>query len=234
MFKTRAISDGIMFDSSHAQLPYIVRGVSQVELALEADQHHVGMVALGRVELDDEHGSIRLEPGMFFSLGESLLRPATEDAKVCVISAPFYKGLRQFGGPLEMSGRLRYVDGCSDTLLLGPSRKGEPCLNHLHIPAYVNQRLHFHPSDRVGIIFGGHGVCCTEFGESELNPATCWHIPAGMNHNFKTESQHLDVITWHPDSDFGPSDENHPMINRTWVRQNILRADRESCEAHQI
>ena len=25
----------------------------------------------------------------------------------------------------------------------------------------------------------------------------------------------LDVIAWHPDSDFGPTDQDHPMINRT-------------------
>jgi hypothetical protein len=27
----------------------------------------------------------------------------------------------------------------------------------------------------------------------------------------------MDVIAFHPDSDFGPEDENHPMINRTIV-----------------
>ena len=27
----------------------------------------------------------------------------------------------------------------------------------------------------------------------------------------------MDVIAYHPDSDFGPQDEDHPMINRTIV-----------------
>lgn len=27
----------------------------------------------------------------------------------------------------------------------------------------------------------------------------------------------MDVIAYHPDSDFGPQDEDHPMVNRTIV-----------------
>jgi hypothetical protein len=27
----------------------------------------------------------------------------------------------------------------------------------------------------------------------------------------------MDVIAWHPDSDFGPEDDDHPMVNRTIV-----------------
>jgi hypothetical protein len=35
-----------------------------------------------------------------------------------------------------------------------------------------------------------------------------------------TEDSHLDVIAYHPDTDFGPTDDNHPMINRTWFDNN--------------
>jgi len=69
--------------------------------------------------------------------------------------------VRQFGGPLEATGRLRYVDGCSDTLLVCPPRLGEPCLNHLHIPPHTQQSEHFHPSLRIGVIARGAGVCHT-------------------------------------------------------------------------
>ena len=27
----------------------------------------------------------------------------------------------------------------------------------------------------------------------------------------------MDVIAYHPDSDWGPTDETHPMVNRTFV-----------------
>jgi hypothetical protein len=42
-----------------------------------------------------------------------------------------------------------------------------------------------------------------------------WRIPTGSVHSFYTRETPLDVIAWHPDSDFGPTDENHPMRNRT-------------------
>src|SRR5437868_6871082 len=63
-----------------------------------------------------------------------------------VIEQRGYRNVRQFGGPLEMTGRLRYVDGCSDTLLVCPPRLGEPCLSHLHIPPSTQQSVHSHPS----------------------------------------------------------------------------------------
>ena len=68
-----------------------------------------------------------------------------------VISCPGYTGLFHLGGPLEREGRLRYIDGCSDTLLVSPPRRGDPCLNHLHGPPGTRQSPHTHPSARVGV-----------------------------------------------------------------------------------
>lgn len=131
-----------------------------------------------------------------------------------------YRSVRQLGGPLELSGRLRYVDGCSDTLLVCPPRLGEPCLNHLHIPAQTDQSEHSHPSLRVGVIARGRGVCRTPAGDVPLTQGLGWLIPSGLRHSFITRDQALDVFAWHPDSDFGPTDEDHPMINRTLLSQS--------------
>ena len=140
-----------------------------------------------------------------------------DGAKVILIArkgtdAPFL-----MGGPIEFEGRLKYIDGCTDSLLLPPWKKGEPCLNHLHFPAGINQTEHTHPSDRLGVIVRGRGWCDTPDGTFELRPGMLWRIPAGGVHKFRTESEYMDVIAFHPDSDFGPEDENHPMINRTIV-----------------
>ena len=126
-----------------------------------------------------------------------------------------YRSVRQLGGPLEPAGRLRYVDGCSDTLLVCPPRLGEPCLNHLHIPAQTDQSEYTHPSLRVGVIARGRGVCRTPAGDVPLTQGLGWLIPSGLRHSFITREHALDVFAWHPDSDFGPTDEDHPMINRT-------------------
>jgi hypothetical protein len=132
-----------------------------------------------------------------------------------VIELRNYRSVRQLGGPLEPRGRLRYVDGCSDTLLVCPPRLGEPCLNHLHIPAGTNQSEHTHPSLRIGVIARGSGICRTHAGDIPLAEGRGWMIPAGLRHSFITGSHALDVFAWHPDSDFGPTDDDHPMINRT-------------------
>ena len=36
-------------------------------------------------------------------------------------------------------------------------------------------------------------------------------------HSFKTSDNYMDIIAFHPDSDTGPTDGNHSMINRTFI-----------------
>lgn len=134
-----------------------------------------------------------------------------------IIHTPSYVGLPQAGGPVEPMGRLRYIDGCSDSLLVCPAKLGDPCLNLLHLPAGIHQTEHIHPSDRIGIILRGRGTCRTPDRDYELAPGMFWHIPTGGRHSFHTDDDSLDVFAWHPDSDFGPSHDWHPMLNRTIV-----------------
>lgn len=134
-----------------------------------------------------------------------------------MIYTPQYVGLSQMGGPVEDAGRLRYIDGCSDSLLVCPPKVGEPCLNLLHLPAGIHQTQHTHPSDRIGIILRGSGLCKTPDGDTPLAGGMFWYIPAETVHSFHTEAASLDVFAWHPDSDFGPSHDAHPMLNRTIV-----------------
>ena len=138
-----------------------------------------------------------------------------EEGRGLAVLAVGYHGVRQLGGPIEPSGRLQYIDGCTDTLLVCPPRLGEACLNHLHIPPGTNQTAHVHPSMRAGIIARGSGLCRAADGEHELRGGLAWYIPAGLSHSFITRDQALDVLAWHPDSDFGPTDQDHPMRNRT-------------------
>lgn len=134
------------------------------------------------------------------------------------------------GGPIEATGRLKYIDGCTDSLLIAPWKYGEACLNHLHFPQYINQTPHTHPSIRVGVVARGYGECITPFGNIPLTEGTVFAIlPEGKTmvyegkkvvagtHSFRTFDSTMDVIAYHPDSDFGPKDEEHPMINRTIV-----------------
>jgi len=133
------------------------------------------------------------------------------------IETPAYTGLPQAGGPVEDRGRLHYIDGCSDSLLICPAKVGDPCLNLLHLPAGTTQTEHTHPSERIGIILRGRGVCRTPEGDTPLAPGMFWFIPKDSRHSFHTDTEPLQVLAWHPDSDFGPSHDQHPMLNRTIV-----------------
>lgn len=121
------------------------------------------------------------------------------------------------GGPIEETGRLSYIDGCTDTLLAYPIEKGDPCLNLLHFPENINQTMHTHPSTRAGIVSSGTGFCITEDDKILLDSGFLFYLPRNTKHNFQTTEKKLNVISYHPDSDWGPTHEVHPMINRTWV-----------------
>ena len=60
-----------------------------------------------------------------------------------------YRAFFTIGGEIEDKGRLRYIDGCTDSLLIPPVKKGDPCLNHLHFPKNITQTPHTHPSHRI-------------------------------------------------------------------------------------
>ncbi|HMV68506.1 MAG TPA: cupin domain-containing protein [Myxococcota bacterium] len=173
---------------------------------------HWGMVADGEARVEHAGLTFPLRRGMFFvAPGEARLSGAGATLVLTTATA----GPLQIG-QIEPVGRLRYIDGCTDTLLVCPPRLGEACLNHLHIPARTDQSAHTHPSDRLGVIVGGYGRCRTPGASFDLTPGMGWWIPAGTEHAFATDDQALDVLAWHPDSDFGPTDHDHPMLNRTF------------------
>jgi quercetin dioxygenase-like cupin family protein len=181
-----------------------------------------GCVTEGTVTIRDRTGRepMRLQKGDYFSLPSPLQFSLEDRTRVVAVHPSPFTALRQWGGPIEEKGRLRYIDRCSDTLLIAPPRLGDPCLNLLHFPPGIHQTAHTHPSVRCGAIANGSGYCINgEGAKLPLEPGMVWIIPAGTVHSFHTadSNQTMNVIAYHPDSDFGPEDEAHPMINRTWV-----------------
>jgi hypothetical protein len=129
-----------------------------------------------------------------------------------------YRGVFLVGGPVESQGRLKYIDGCTDSLILPPSKLGDPCLNHLHFPRDIEQTTHTHPSARLGIVFRGRGECdIPDKKPLLLAPGVMFSMTPGSPHKFKTTDSMMDIIAFHPDSDTGPTDDDHPMIRRTLV-----------------
>lgn len=124
-----------------------------------------------------------------------------------------------FGGPVEEWGRLKYIDGCTDSLLIPPVKFGDPCLNALYFPPNINQTEHVHPSLRAGLVIRGKGTCVTREADTALEPGVAFIIETDGLHYFKTPpNSSMTVIAYHPDSDVGSKDDDHPMVNRTIVQ----------------
>jgi len=154
--------------------------------------------------------------------GEYFCRTTPVTIEALGITAVFVRnewtGDNVIAGVIAPQGNVKYIDGCTDSLLVCPPRLGDPCLNALYFPPQTNQTFHTHPSQRLGAVLSGKGYACTEDSEVELMPGTVFLLETGKVHRFRTEDEPMVVIAYHPDSDWGPTDEVHPMINRTVIK----------------
>ena len=174
-----------------------------------------GYVVAGNCRVACDLGVLTLTEGSYFCVPGSF-RLETEGA-VAVIERLGFRGLFA-AGRLESKGRLAYIDGCSDTLLVYPPRLGDPVLNHLHFPTAIDQTVHSHPSIRLGVVARGHGIAHGPGWEHPLAQGDVFLLEPHEKHAFRTREATMDVIAFHPDSDWGPTDEHHPMRNRTYLR----------------
>lgn len=234
---------GLVFDdSNHNKYPIKYYNIINGEgVETKSNCSYYGFVYFGSAYLiQNDNTPMFVENGMYFSLPESF--KMCGNFKMILIEVFNKKGIypktnfsamKVCGGKIEYKGRLKYIDGCTDSLLIPPVKLGNPCLNHLHFPKGIDQTQHTHPSHRIGIVANGNGFCKTPFGDLPLNNGDIFVIKEwngvdyaigkdGKNHpigthSFQTFRNSMDVIAFHPDSDFGATDINHPMINKTIV-----------------
>jgi hypothetical protein len=238
-------SAGVIFDdSNHDKYPITYYNVINGEgFTPKKDCSYYGYVYKGLLCIKrDNSVDNYLSDGMYFSSDGTFQIDKAFCHNAVIIEVHHTKGIYPenkyramftIGGPIEEHGRLKYIDGCTDSLLIAPVKFGDPCFNHLHFPTDITQTPHTHPSHRIGIVAKGNGECITPFGNLPLTKGMIFVIKewdgktfaVGIdgkeyeigNHCFYTKDESMDVIAFHPDSDFGPKDEFHPMINRTIV-----------------
>lgn len=214
-FLTHATSDAFSKVMVEAGRAFDVHHWSNVGRVLTEDATHYGYVQSGRCDVHSHSGTFSLTEGMYFALpGRGEIRGEGTGVMITQHDA---SGLFQIGGPIEDRGRLQYIDGCSDTLLIAPAVLGDPCLNLLVIPPHTHQTAHTHPSFRAGMIARGTGLCRLRDRDVPLAAGDLFVIEADVLHSFHTHEESLTVIAFHPDSDYGPHRDNHPMVNRTMV-----------------
>lgn len=210
-----SLADGVLCDMREDALPAMFSAWTGNDMSLADGATHLGFVFDGALEIRCASGTFCIGAGMYFSVpGKAELKGS---GRGIVVSTIHYKGFFMVGGPVEDWGRLNYIDGCTDSLLVPPIMLGDPCLNLLCFPPGTNQTQHTHPSVRLGMVVSGTGKCITPDGVTPLFPGQAFMIPANALHSFATQDQSMRVIAYHPDSDFGATHENHPMINRTIV-----------------
>ncbi len=186
-----------------------------------------GFVTKGSFTINTGERSWNVQEGDFFTLKtnpyditESFCQE--DNSQMFWILRYGFNGIDMVGAS-EKSGRLSYIDGCTDSLLVMPPRLGDPCLNYLHFPMGIDQTQHLHPSIRMGIVIGGKGEAFQKpegkrsGWEEDLSKGMMFCLEEGEVHSFRTSENYMDIIAYHPDSDFGPSDTNHPMLNRTYI-----------------
>ena len=227
-FVSLPCKDGMLCDLSQDRHPTQVYawGYDRKNLTVNVEGTSFGFVYSDRasitVTISDRQQTFDLDAGMYFSVPNDF---SISGGCGFIISRLGYKGIFSLGGPIEKQGRLLYIDGCSDSLLIPPVIQGDPCLNYLHFPPSIGQTRHTHPSLRVGIVAKGRGRCIVPSNEDgtgsdvtiPLTPGNIFIIPTDGHHSFFTDDSEMDVIAYHPDSDTGPTHNDHPMINRTIV-----------------
>lgn len=216
-FTIKEVKNGLLYDERDSMYPSAMFGfIGGKEKYGENYATSYGIVKNGKIILKTNGKEYILNDGEYFSvLGVFELEGVGE----CTITTRYgFNGVFNIGGPIEKKGRLSYIDGCHDSMLIYPPRLGDPVYNVLWFPKNIDQTMHIHPSIRFGYVVYGNGVCITPEGELPLEEGKVFCLKEMSQHCFNTGDSEMAIVAYHPDSDWGPSDTNHPMLNRTLIK----------------
>lgn len=220
IFESFLIDNGVLCDISDYRFPTRIYGWEEggngsSRLTLKENSTFYGFVYAGEAKIKTANNAYTLKKGQYFCFAEEI---EIEGGSGIVIEAMNSKALDMLGGPIENQGRLCYVDGCTDSLLVAPVRFGDPCLNAIFLPPMTDQTEHTHPSVRIVMVVKGSGECIIPGKVIPLTPGIIFIIHEEGLHKIRVSGdQSMILIAYHPDSDYGPKDDDHPMINRTIV-----------------
>lgn len=220
---------GEQLDATGTMYPSYLRVVTGREHLADHTATFYGYVMSGTAHLESEGFQLDGSSGTYFCWPSEL---TIETTGITIVMCRLgFRGLL-CAGRIESTGRLAYIDGCSSSVLVGPPRVGDPILNFLHFPRGTRQTEHTHPSLRLGIVARGSGVVIGPRWpggprwEKSIGQGAVFLLPAHERHAFLTApDQTMDVISYHPDSDWGPDDHSHPMLTRTYLSNKPLEPE---------
>lgn len=205
-------------NAADTMYPAILKGLVKGTLELpNPTSTYFGFINSGEFYLKKEGTPQQtLIKGMYFSITGTA--SFSGEGQAIVVERLGYRGMSQFGGPVENTGRLCYIDNCSTSIIISPPRMGDPVFNLLVFPPGTQQTMHIHPTVRLGIVYEGQGECVLPNATKlPLKPGIAFYLHEGMPHCFNSFSESLKIIAFHPDSDVGPTDSSHPMLSRTYT-----------------
>jgi mannose-6-phosphate isomerase-like protein (cupin superfamily) len=205
----------IHLDRTDFMYPCELEKITDGEFTLKEHSTVYGFVLDGQVEINKNK---IMESHEFFSFTSKYANKIKVKGTAVIITRHGFNGQYVFGGPVEKQGRLCYINNCSDSLLVYPPRMGDPSLSLLQFPEGIVQDFHTHPSFRLGIIFRGKGYAESKDQKFDLTPGCVFCMEEQEVHRFVTEDEPLSVISFHPDGDWGPTDHNHTLLNRTYLK----------------
>lgn len=145
-FSTFELKTACLAEFCDEKFPTALHGWNEDALSISANGTHFGFVERGNAVLRTAQGEFTLREKMYFCVpGQFVIA----NGAGVIITRLNYTGIFALGGQIETTGRLRYIDGCTDTLLIAPPILGDPCLNALYFPKNIRQTPHTHPSVRV-------------------------------------------------------------------------------------
>ncbi|MBD0337415.1 MAG: cupin domain-containing protein [Cyanobacteria bacterium Co-bin13] len=218
--KLFSLQTPVLEDLRQDEYPILLRTWRGEPLPLNDAGTHFGFVFQGQAYLQRGESSpdcrYPLQAGMFFGLpGSGTL--SGENSSGLVITCLYHRGLFSLGGPIEAAGRLAYINGGTNSVLIAPPMLGDPCLHGMYLPPNIQQTLHTHPSYRIGIVVEGSGNVETPQAVTALQPGDSFLITANEVHRFCTGNDGLTAVMFHPDSDVGFTHRDNPMLRRTLV-----------------
>jgi quercetin dioxygenase-like cupin family protein len=214
------LSIGQKINPSTEPLACEMWNASSGQMEVAAGDSVYGYAISGAVGIDQQP----VAQSQYFSWTSQTNRPLTvtvEDRAWLIVRRGF-RAQNIIGSDVESRGRLVYIDGCSDSLLIYPPRQGDPSLNLLVFPPCIDQTFHIHPSLRMGLVIDGEGMAEQDSGgtvtATALTPGTVFYLPTLERHRFRTTASSMRVLAFHADGDWGPTDHNHTMLNRTYLK----------------
>ena len=215
-----SIGPGVLYRADLQMYPSLLVGFQDKAWKNEDKSSHCfGFLLKGKIFIRRPDGTEQpvFEKQYFSVPGEFSLEGKGE---AVIFQRLGYRGFFSIGGPIESAGRLCYIDHSRTSLLVSPPRNGDPCLNLLTFPPHIEQTPHIHPSLRLGLVVAGSGECLVNQKERiPLEPGMAFAIEEGTVHCFHSGKEGLSVIAFHPDSEGGPTDFSHPMLNRTYIQK---------------